>query len=174
VRLGPLLAFALVLALASACGGGEPVPVTPTATPPPTPTATPVASLREVDFADPSIAGELIDRAGGGEVHQERVLFGDLIPGGDEEAVVIVDSGGTAGEIGAGVYRLTAAGPELVFFVQYTGRLELRRELIATTEGVYSPGDAQCCPSRLRETVYQWDGGEFVQLTEQVIDNPNR
>src|SRR5690606_6022862 len=107
--------LALVAALAlvlGACGDGGADP-TPTSTPAtPVAAATPPGSLRAVDFEDPAVAAELIDRARGGEVHQERVTFGDLIPGGAEEAVVVVESGGTMGDIGAGVYRLGAQGPE--------------------------------------------------------------
>lgn len=175
-------ALALLAALVVACSSGDEVTSTPvpTATPPPTasatasPASTRVSSLRSVDFTDPTIAGELIDRAGGGTVDAEHVRFAQLIDDAAEEAVVIVHSGGTAGEIGAGVFRLVGGRPKLEHFFSYNGRLELRRELIVTREGVYEAGDADCCPSKLHEVTYQWDGSRFVVTTDQVVPNPAR
>ncbi len=95
------VALALALAIAgsaAACRGGGNATPSPTATaaPPATPTASAttvaVTSLHDVNFEDPALAGPLINRAGGGEVHENRVRFADLIGGdGVDEAVVIVD-----------------------------------------------------------------------------------
>lgn len=184
--IGYALALGAALALA-ACTGGKATP-TPTATatatltPSPSPSASPLAtatalltSLHDVNFEAPAIAGPLIDRAGGGEVHQNRVLFADLIGhDGVDEAVAIVDSGGTAGEIGAGVFRLEEGRPVLVQFLRYNGHLEIRQGLIVTLEGVYAPGDPQSSPSKLREIAYRWDGTAFTVFTDQVIANPSR
>lgn len=162
--------------LTTACGRA--IDATPTSTPTVSATATPasapVTSLRDVDFSAPPFAGELIARAGGGEIDRDRVLFAQLIEGGPEEAVVIVDSGGTAGEIAAGVYRLEEGRPALVHFFSYNGRLGVNRELIVTREGVYAAGDPQCCPSQLHEVTYQWDGSRFAVTTDQVVPNPSR
>lgn len=176
VRVPVALAVVSLFLLMIACrAASDPTP-TPTATPSlsATPAGTPVDSLRDVDFADPKVAGELIARAGGGDVRADRVRFAQLIANGPEEAIVIVDSGGTAGEIGAGVFRLTEGRPELVRFFSYSGRLDVNRELIVTREGVYSSGDAECCPSRLHEVTYQWDGAQFAVTTDQVVPNPDR
>jgi len=162
------------VALAAACTGEEAKPRA-IFTPPPGPTATPVTSLREVDFADRVFAAELVAPVQGGEVSRERVRFADLIGNdGVEEAVVIVESGGTAGEIGADVCRLREGRPQLIHFFRDAGRPELLRDAIPIREGVYSMGDAECCPSRLRETNYQWRGESFVLLSEQVVPNPAR
>jgi hypothetical protein len=175
-----MVAIALLTALVAACGDGdESTPTasaTPTASPTasPSPTPTPVSSLRDVDFTAPAIVGALIARAGGGEIDPTRVRFAQLIDGGPEEAVVIVDSGGTAGEIGAGVFRLVEGQPGLVQFFSYNGRLDLNRELIVTRAGVYEAGDADCCPSKLHEVTYQWNGTEFAVTTDQVVPNPSR
>ncbi|MEX2230447.1 MAG: hypothetical protein WEB13_12510, partial [Dehalococcoidia bacterium] len=164
--------------LSMACGrSGDATPSpspSPAATASPSPVSAVVTSLRDVDFSAPPLVAELIARAGGGEVSADRVLFAQLIAGGPEEAVAIVDSGGTAGEIGAGVYRLVEGRPLLVRFVAYNGRLELNRELIVTREGVFAAGDAECCPSQLHEVTYQWDGSEFAVTTDQVVPNPSR
>ncbi len=147
----------------------------PTETPSATRTPRAVASLREVDFGDPGLVGPLIDAAGGGEVPAERVEFLDLIGAdGIEEAVAVVESGGTLGDLGAGVFALIGDQPELVQFIAATGRVEVRLGLVVVIEGVWTMGDPECCPSQLRETSYQWDGARFVAITEQVVRNDDQ
>lgn len=171
---GPLLLLAFV-----ACGDGQQPEATTTATPTIAPAASetavsPVDSLREVDFADPSLQGPLIDAAGGGEVPLKRIEFHDLIGNdGVEEALVTVESGGTLGDLGAGIFALIDGEPELVQFVETAGRVEVRLDLVVTIEGVWAPADAQCCPSQLHETSYQWDGARFVAITDQVVPAPD-
>ncbi len=177
------LLFPVALLLATACGDGDSSEATPTATatasptasssPTATATAASVASLRDVEFDQPSLVGPLIDAAGGGEVPLERIEFHHLI-GDDEieEAVVTVESGGTLGDLGAGVFALIDGQPELVQFIATAGRIEVRLDLVVAIEGVWADGDPQCCPSQLRETSYQWDGARFVAITEQVVSNP--
>lgn len=167
----------LALALAVACGDdGEatPAPATPSVTATAT-EATPAAgSLRDVDFEAIEVQAELINRAGGGEVNAERVVFVDLTGDGREEAVVVVESGGTAGDLGVAVYRLAEGGPEVVFFEALAGHVEVRFDLVVTQVGVYATGDAQCCPSQLRERAYGWRDGRFELLSDQLVDNPQR
>jgi hypothetical protein len=129
--------------------------------------------VRELDFSDPLVIGPLIDAAGGGEVPVDRVHYEDLTGDGVEEAVAIVESGGTQGDIGFGVYVVdTNDAATLAFFDQARGRVEVRVGVIVTIEGVFASGDAECCPSQLREITYRWDGSAFSQVSEQVIDNP--
>ena len=187
-----LLPFAplagLALAVAMACSDSAEAPTVvptatstavPTVTATPTRTATPTAtpltvdSVRDIDFTDPLVIGPLIDAAGGGEVSAERVVYEDLTGDGVEEAVVIVESGGTQGDIGFGVYSVDEHNVAMLsFFEQARGRVEVRVGVIVATEGVFAPGDAECCPSQLREVTYRWDGSGFSQVSEQVIDNP--
>ncbi|HJM90037.1 MAG TPA: hypothetical protein QF624_10530 [Dehalococcoidia bacterium] len=148
---------------------------------PPTPAATstagaspPVDSLRDVDFEALPLVAELIRRAGGGEIHAERVVFEDLTGDEGEEAVVIVESGGTAGDLAVAVYRLQEGRPLLALFAKTAGRVEVRLGLVVTSEGVFAADDARCCPSQLRERAYGWRDGEFVLLSDQNVDNPPR
>ena len=170
----------LVVALLAACGPAagdapgtrEERVATPAATADPPPA--PLTTLREADFASPPFVAELLALAGGGEVPPERVQFEDLTGDGVEEAVVIVESGGTLGDIGVAIYRLVEERAEIAFFQPLAGHVEVRLGLLVTQEGVYGEGDARCCPSRLREVVFGWRDGEFRRLSEQVIDNPQR
>jgi hypothetical protein len=158
------LAFALI----AGCGDDE-SPATPSATA--TPAATAVTSLRDVDFEAFEVQVDLINRAGGGEIHAERVVFVDLTDDGREEAVVVVESGGTAGDLAVAIYRLGERGPEVVFFQPLAGRVEVRFDVVVTQEGVYAATDAQCCPSQLRERAYAWRDGEFELVSDQTVDN---
>ena len=169
---GAALAATLALLLAG-CGASDEAPaasVTPAAA---TPDSS-LASLRDFDFASLDFVGPLIDRAGGGEVNAERVHFEDLTGDGREEAVVVVESGGTAGDLAVAVYGLAEGAPELLLFERLGGHVEVRLGLIVIEEGVYEADDPQCCPSRLREIAYGWDGAAFALASEQVVDNPRR
>lgn len=178
----------LAASVSAACGGEDDAaaPLTSTVTATATSAATPragatsvatstagarprLASLRDADFRSMPYVGELVDRAGGGEVATDRVRFVDLTGDGVEEAVVVVE-GGTQGDIGVGVYRLVGSRAELAFFRQLSGRVQVRDTMIVVQVGVPQPGDPACCPSRVRETVFGWRDGEFRQLSEQVVN----
>lgn len=132
-------------------------------------------AIRRADFTSVGIVGELSDRAGAaGQVTPERVHFEDLTGDGVEEAVVILESGGTLGDLGAGVYQAVNGEPVLAFFVNAGGHVEVRAAVVVTQEGVYAAGDAECCPSQLREISYGWNGTTFVELSDEVVDSPAR
>ena len=188
-RPGPLAlaGVPLILLIAAACGSeAQPSPsdspattsatasATTPATSTPSPTVETVRSLRDVDVEALEFVAPLISLAGGGEVHAERVHFEDLTGDGREEAVVVVESGGTAGDIAVAVYKLREGIPELIFFQPLSGHVEVRVGLVVIQEGVYAAGEPRCCPSRLRESAYGWRGGAFALVSEQVVENPNR
>lgn len=168
----------LLVLLGAACTGDDDEP-TPEATVEPTasatPTLEPIESLREADFGAPELIGPLIDAAGGGEVVPERIRFADLAgDDGVEEAFVIVESGGTMGDLGVGVYVLEGGQAVLRQFIQTAGRVEFRLDLVVTSEGIWAADDPQCCPSELLERSYQWDGEQFAVITEQVVQNESQ
>lgn len=180
-----LLAFASLVALAvlAACTPRPAVRVsTPGATPAAGATSTAAGeSARTIDFKDPSVVRPIIDHFKGGQVVPERITYADVTGDRIEEAVVIVESGGTAGDLGAAVFGAEGGRPRLLGYIDTAGRVEVRLTaegrvagVIAVTQGVYAPSDAQCCPSKLREVVYQWDGQALKAITDQVIDNPRR
>ena len=176
-----LIAVPLILLIAAACGSETqpspsdgPAATRALSTSTPSPTVEAVSSLREVDVEALEFVAELISLAGGGEVHAERVHFEDLTGDGREEAVVVVESGGTAGDIAVAVYGLREGIPDRLFFQPLSGHVEVRVGLVVIQEGVYAAGEPRCCPSRLRESAYGWQGGAFTLVSEQVVENPSR
>lgn len=180
-----LLVVLLAATPLAACGDGS-APASPTATASPATSGDPsgatatasLASVRDIDFTAPAVIGPLIDHFSGGQVDPRRVQYVDVDRDGADEAFVVVESGGTAGDLGAALIGVDEGRIETLGYVETGGRVEIRFPeigggLVVTTEGVWEPGDAECCPSRLRETTYEWSGGEFVLRDEQVIDNPD-
>ena len=127
-------------------------------------------SLHSVEFSNPKLIGPLIDFAGGGEVNFDRIYFADLIKKDNvDEAFVIVESGGTLGDLGVGIFQLRNKNIELVQFIPVSGKIEFRMDLIVATEGVWARDDSLCCPSQLLEKSYQWNDKSFVLITEQIV-----
>ena len=172
----PLLLTALLLLGAAACTSDDAEPTATATSDASTPsTLAPIESLHEAEFGAPELVGPLIDAAGGGEVTAERVHFADLVgEDGVDEAFVIVESGGTLGDLGVGVYVLEGDRAMLKQFIQTAGRVEFRLDLVVTLEGVWAAADPQCCPAELLERSYQWDGRQFAVITEQVVPNPSQ
>lgn len=186
-RLAPILTLAAIGLLLAACGGNDDATSTPTptATSTATPTITPtgtssagIATVEEIDFTDASVIGPLIDHFGGGEVDPNRIQYVDLTRDGTDDAFVPVESGGTAGDLGAALLTIEDGEPQVAGYIETGGRIEVRFPevgggIVVTTEGVWEPGDAECCPSQLWESTYEYEGGEFVLKDEQVVDNPD-
>lgn len=174
---------ALVTGLLVAC---TPRPAARVSTSTATPTASTAStataeSARTVDFKDPSVVRPVIDHFKGGQVTPERITYADITGDRIDEAIVVVESGGTAGDLGAAVFGAEGGRPRLLGYIDLAGKVEVRLTaqgqvagVIAVTQGVFAPSDAQCCPSKLREVVYQWDGQALKAITDQVIDNPRR
>jgi hypothetical protein len=180
---GWLAALALLVALAIAgCGdgGGTPTPrptTTATATPSTSATQT-LTDIHAVDFTDAAVIGPLIDHFSGGEVDPARVLYVDMTGDDVQDAFVVVDSGGTAGDLGAALVSLEGGAPVVLGYVDAGGRVELRFPeagggVVVAQTGVYEPGDAECCPQKLRERSYRWVESAFELVTDQVVDNPD-
>ncbi len=166
-----LAALSLATLLLAGCLDAEP-PAAPLAPASPDAPGT-LTSLREADFTTAEVRAQLFEFSGtAAEVEPARTHFEDLIgDDGVEEAVVFVESGGTAGDVGAAIYRLVDGRAQLVQYIRAAGHVEVRLGLIVVQQGVYAPGDAQCCPSSLRETAYGWDGERFAEVSTQVVPN---
>ena len=151
--------------------GTATVVATPTASTTPAPR---VGSVRELDFRSPALVRELLGLAGGGEIPPERVRYVDLTGDGAEEAVVVITSGGTQGDIGVAIYRVADGEARRAFFQKLAGRVEMRDATVVLSDGVYERGDAACCPSRIQETVVAWDGTAFSERSSRLLPNPAR
>lgn len=152
---------------------------TATATPSPTATSAPATSARSIDFKDPKIAGPIIDHFKGGQITPERITYADLNGDKVDDALVVVESGGTAGDLGAAVFAAVDGKPRLLGYIDRAGKVEVRlggpvTGVIVATSAVPAPGDPQCCPTKLREVILQWDGKQFAVITDQLIDNLRR
>lgn len=155
---------------------------TPKPAPTPTPTATatpggfPAQALRDVDWKSPAVLDEVRKHFNGGEIEPKRVTYADFTGDGKEEALVVVESGGTAGDLGAAVYRLEAGRASVLAWIDRPGHIELRlanagpnSALIVVQQGIYASGDANCCPSRIREMALRWDGTAFQIFGDQTL-----
>lgn len=92
---------------------------------------------------------------GGGYANVERVLYGDLDGDGREEAVLPVESGGTAGTVAFLVYQQAAPWPRLV--ARHTGYklgLQLDGGALLVYEPYYFGFEGNCCPTALQRTPY--------------------
>lgn len=152
---------------------------TSSATPTP-PAAKPTAqSARVIDFNNPAVIGPILDHFFGGQIPRERITYADLTGDHVDDAIAVVESGGTGGDLGAAVFSAEDGRPKLLGYIDRGGRVELRLAgpvagVIVVTQGSYAPADPQCCPTKVREIVQQWDGKQFAVVTDHVIDNPQR
>lgn len=165
-------ALALAALLAAACGEETADKTTPTIPPSPGPTVTAVTQppIFDVDFATAPDVASFLTRAGG-EVSDDAIIFADLTGDGEEEAVVPVSSGGTAGDLAYFVYTMRDGELELLLSViPETGRVQVELDAegrLVDREPVYGPDDPECCPSRVRTRVYEWDGARLRVASER-------
>jgi hypothetical protein len=160
-----------------ACGDGdeEEGTRTPAATSPATSTPAPGPNIREVDLSQQP-AVEALRRRLGGEVTAEDILYADLTGDGQEEAIVPISSGGTAGNLAFIV--LGYRDGELVALLSETPegssvRVELEDDRLVEVLPVYGPGDTPGFPSRIKKVHYIWKNGALVVDREEVVENPN-
>ena len=114
----------------------------------------------------------------GGQFVAREVLYADLTGDRIEDAVVPADSGGTLGDVGFVVLASDASGVKLLLreFPQGadTAGLGVRIEdgKLIMTQPLPGPDDAECCPSRLRETTYDWSDGALRAGAVRTFTNP--
>ncbi len=179
------LSTSLFVCVIAACGGGS--SGTKTAAPsiaPPTPGVTRVATtaataaatganIRTLDLAAVSDVQAAV-ASSGGEFQPDTVIYGDLTGDGVDEAVVAINSGGNAGDIGFLVLTPRNAGTRTLFtFIPGTSvAIEVVDGKIVVTEPVPGPDDPHCCPSELKMTTYGWNGTTFIVESTDTEPNP--
>lgn len=92
------------------------------------------------------------------------MAFADLDSDGGEEAAVQLFSGGTAGNTGLLVYKISGGLPRLVDVMggyKLWARADGRELLV--TEPIYAGWEPNCCPSGFSETHYRLDSGRLAQ-----------
>ncbi len=106
------------------------------------------------------------------------VLFADLNGDGKEDAVVTVDSGGSAGVIA--LYVLSARAGKSLRIVYGNERLYRASARInpgpalVYVEPTYRDGDQLCCPSSYLETTLRWSakGNRFTVAQRRSVTTP--
>jgi hypothetical protein len=162
-----------VLALSCDGDGEEDGVATPTVTPQATATATP-QDIEDINLSQQADVQAMLRRTGG-EVVPADVLYADLTGDGQEEAVVPISSGGTAGNIAFLV--LSYQDSELVSIlakVPESGsmRLSVTEGQLVEMQPVYEEGDEPGFPSRIKSIYYGWDGEELVVEREEETPSP--
>jgi hypothetical protein len=120
----------------------------------------------------------LVAQLGSGDVDSAATLYADLTGDRREEAVVPVSSQGTLGNIAYVVLRLDSGKPKVVLTRTLdktsAGGLQMAVEdgILVETRAIYGPEDPFCCPSKLRETTFQWDGSQLQVESEAVVQQP--
>lgn len=96
----------------------------------------------------------------------EDVVYGDLDADGTDEAVIRIESGGTAGTIGFLLFRDGRTHPRLVTArsgYKLYPRIEQGRLLV--TQPYYFGFEGNCCPSAAVTEMYTLDGDDLVLLS---------
>lgn len=116
-----------------------------------------------------------------GHARLTGILYGDLDGDGVEEAVIPLDSGGTAGAIGLLLFREMNGVPELVLARDgYKLGIELRDGWLTLNEPIYVGFEGNCCPSGWERTSFvlagngliavAYAGGGYPQARIQTIE----
>jgi hypothetical protein len=109
----------------------------------------------------------------GGHAATRDVLYGDLSGDGQEEAVIPLNSGGTAGDVGLLVYGAAAGSPTLV--TTYGGyKLAARIEggHLVVDEPLYAGWEPNCCPSGASTTRLRLQGNALAQVDRTDRGHP--
>ncbi len=168
-----LIAALFAALLLAGCGTGADNEGPPSPTPSPGPTAVTYTDIRDVDFSEVPQVVDLL--SGGGEILPETIIYADLTGNGQDEAVVPIASGGTAGDIGFAVFALrNGALEELLAKAEGRVALDVEEGQLVETQPIYGPDDPNCCPSQLKKIYYRWDGNALVPEREETIENPQK
>ena len=93
----------------------------------------------------------------------EPVYF-DINADGAEEALVIARGGGDSQPIDWFVVGMKDGQPVKLFERTRVakGEVAVQGPMLVESEGIYSAGDAECCPSGSKRTFYVWKGDGLV------------
>jgi hypothetical protein len=108
----------------------------------------------------------------GGYALIDDVGYGDLDGDGAEEAIVMIDSGGTGGMLGFLLYHEAEPRPKLVLVrAGYKMSVVIDGGRVVIHEPNYVGFEANCCPSSLTRTLNALEGDRLVTLATEVEPN---
>jgi hypothetical protein len=106
------------------------------------------------------------DLQGHALIDLDRILFVDISGDGQEEAIISIFSGGTAGNFGLLVYTVANRAPILADSVAgYKIGGTADGKLLKVTEPIYQGWEPNCCPSGFFETRYRLQANRLVQVS---------
>ena len=111
--------------------------------------------------------------AGYALIYTGRILFLDISGDGQDEAIISLYSGGTAGNLGLLVY--TAAHRVPVFADSLAGYKlggVADGSRLKVTEPIYQGWEPNCCPSGFFETRYQLQDNKLAQVSREERPSP--
>ena len=102
----------------------------------------------------------------------DDVIYADLDGDGAEEAIVLVDSGGTGGLLGFLLYREADPAPRLALVRSgYKLDITIDGDKVAIDEPNYVGFEANCCPSSTTRTLNVLEGDRLVTLATETEPN---
>ena len=102
----------------------------------------------------------------------DDVIYGNLDSRGPEEAIVLVDSGGTGGLLGFLVFREADPAPRLALVrTGYKIGVTLDGNKVVVSEPNYIGFEANCCPSSITRTLNVLDGDRLVTISTETEPN---
>ena len=112
------------------------------------------------------------DGALGGYALIDDVVYGDLDGDSAEEAIVMIDSGGTAGLLGFLLYREAELAPKMVLVRSgYKLSVTIEGNKVVIHEPNYIGFEANCCPSSISRTLNALEGDRLVTLATEIEPN---
>lgn len=124
-------------------------------------------AIRAVDL-NSLFTGEL------GAVSTRELSYADLTGDGLEEAIVPLDSKGSAADVAIAVYGYDEAGllrPLLLHQGQHLA-FKVEQGKLVITEPLYGPKDPNCCPSGSTVMTYAWNGRALVLQSKHTGPAP--
>jgi hypothetical protein len=155
--------------------------VVPAATAEPTPSQKTFTTLLQRD-AGTSAGVKRLLRTKAGFV-DPRSGFVDVTGDGRQDALVLVSTGGAAGDVALYVFSTHGQAAsdkqtqlKVLFRLQslYRATLRVSGTTISVTEPLYAPGEDLCCPAKVRTRDYGFDPAHrtFVRTDDRTLDAP--
>ncbi|HEX2915962.1 MAG TPA: hypothetical protein VH186_34690 [Chloroflexia bacterium] len=113
-----------------------------------------------VNVKDPALSGVAL---------LKNIIYYDLDKDGAAEAIIILNSGGTAGNVGFLVYTRATPRPKLVGAVSgYKMEVDIKQDQLLGINALYSAGIPNCCPNAAEFIYYTLSGGKLKVTSSHV------